>query len=74
MGSIQSVKMSLGFKTAGERSRCGNCVNHKMEYVDRMPPYDRASIKCKLGSFMVTSYAICDRYQPERLSGKEART
>lgn len=74
MGSIQSVKMSMGFKTASERPRCGNCGNHKMEYVDRMPPYDRATIKCKLGSFMVSSYAICERYQDERLGGKEART
>ncbi|QPF74205.1 hypothetical protein G8A07_15625 [Roseateles sp. DAIF2] len=72
MSSIEVAKSAAGFLTATERPRCGNCKHHSMQYVDRMPPYDRAGMRCKRGGFAVSAYAICNGHEPERLGGQGA--
>lgn len=72
MSTVAAAKAGMDFQAASQRPRCGNCRHHTMEYVDRMPPYDRAGIRCKQGGFMVTAYAVCAKHEPERRASHPA--
>jgi len=73
VSSIQAAKAGMGFLTATERPRCGNCRQHEMQYVDRMPPYDRAGMRCKKGGFGVSAYAVCSQHVSESLPAAGVR-
>jgi len=72
MSTIHAAKAGMQFQTASQRPRCGNCRHHTMEYVERMPPYDRAGVRCKKGGFLVSAYAICAQHEPERRASHPA--
>jgi len=60
MSSIQVAQRSMGFKTSAERPRCGTC--RQCELRDTR---GKDGWRCKLGGFMVSPYAICDKYEAE---------
>lgn len=65
MGSIQSTKAAIGYKTAGQRPTCGNCKHVAEVFADRAPPYDKLGWECSRYGFATTVQAICDQHQPK---------
>lgn len=63
MSTIAVAKSAMGFQYAAQRNACRNCKHGEVEYSDRMPPYDRAGLRCKKGGFMTSNMALCNEYQ-----------
>jgi len=63
VSGIDNVKAAQGFVPAKERPRCANCRHHETTYVERMPPFDRAGLRCRKGGFAVSAYAWCAQYE-----------
>ncbi len=63
MTPIDRTKAKQGFVPAMKRNACRNCVHGDEKRQDRMPPYDTASWSCKLGGFMTSAGAVCDRHE-----------
>lgn len=61
MSSIQVAQRSMGFKTSSERERCGNCRNGEFQNTS-----GRVGLRCKVGGFMVSPYAICTKHETDR--------
>lgn len=61
MSSIEVAQRAMGFKTSSERPRCGNCRNCEPRNC-----YGRDGFRCKVGGFMVSPFAICDKHEADR--------
>lgn len=65
MSTVTAHRQALqGYVTATQRPACCNCTHREPVFVDRMPPYDPAEWRCRLGSFVVNARAICDKHSP----------
>lgn len=63
MSSIKNGQTAMGFSSAKERTDCcAWCTHIEMDYPDRSPPFDKPSLKCKLGGFRVSQMAVCDKH------------
>lgn len=56
------AKTNQGFVAANERQGCNNCTHGEEKREERLPPYDTASWRCKLGGFRTTAKAVCDKH------------
>lgn len=67
MGTIKSVKSSMGFVSARERTdTCVCCKHFETIYQDRMPPYDKTGFKCRKGDFYTSQMAKCSQHEPKK--------
>lgn len=66
MGTIKSVKSSMGFIAARDREdTCAGCAHVEVDHQDRMPPYDTAILTCTKGGFHTSKMAVCRDHQPK---------
>lgn len=61
MASIEVAQRVQGFQTSSQRARCGNCRN-----CEHREFHGRDGFRCKVGGFMVSAYAICQKYEADR--------
>lgn len=66
MASIEVAQRAMGFKTSSERQRCGNCRQCEQREVR-----GKDGLRCKLGGFLVSPYAVCDKYETDRRRAPE---
>lgn len=53
-GPIERAKGAQNYSSAMERQRCETCTQAVECY--------GSTLQCRLGSFLVTKYAVCDRW------------
>lgn len=68
MGTIKTVKSSMGYTAARDRAdTCAGCKHFEATYPDRMPPYDKPSFKCRKGGFYTSQMAVCDQHEMKKV-------
>lgn len=64
MGTIKSVKSSMGYIAARERTdTCAGCKHFEKVYPERMPPYDKPYSTCSKGGFNTSPMAVCKQHE-----------
>lgn len=54
-GPITRAKLAQNFQSAMERQRCETCAQSVECYA--------MALQCRLGGFLVSKYAVCDRWE-----------
>lgn len=56
---INAAKNSLGYIPANQRQRCGTCKSAR----EIQPGTHGSALQCRKGAFMVTVYAVCQKWE-----------
>lgn len=68
MGTIKSVKSSLGYIAANARTdNCGGCTHFDETFLDHKSPYDPPTPTCNKGGFRTTKMAVCQQQKPKEV-------
>ncbi len=66
MSQITVMKSVQGYVPAGQRRRCASCQHAHKTGAD--------SMQCRLGRFLVTPYALCNRWAMQQPPGFKPAT
>lgn len=67
MGTIKSVKSSMGYTPARERTdTCIGCAHVEETIPERMPPFDTPILTCSKGGFHTSKMAVCRQHEPKK--------